>query len=204
MNTDSHSRARCPAGASAGRCGKNARPPRSPCPSVWAHLSFLPRSVRVGAVPPGRPGLRVGWLCGAGFQPAGSGGILPPVPTVEVRRGGTGNTGQGCPVNRQARMPAPQREPDRVPETEMRPLGHRRFHLDGTAGGHWHSRGCWRCCSRSLRAANRKRRPWVSRQAVCPAGPARPARTLSPLVTGSTPPDTAPHQSPRRSPCRPR
>ncbi len=29
-----------------------------------------------------------------------------PFLTADVRRGGTGNTGQGCPVNRQAGMPA--------------------------------------------------------------------------------------------------
>ena len=56
--------------------------------------------------------------------------------TVDVRRGGTGNTGQGCPVNRQARMPAPQREPNRVQETEMRPVrgGASRSRWNGQVG----------------------------------------------------------------------
>ena len=33
---------------------------------------------------------------------------VPPVPPAGVRHCGIGNTGLGCPVNRQARMPAPQ------------------------------------------------------------------------------------------------
>ena len=46
-------------------------------------------------------------FCGSGFQPDGSGGLRAARSPADVRCGGTGNTGQGCPVNRQARMPAP-------------------------------------------------------------------------------------------------
>ena len=49
---------------------------------------------------------------GSGFQPDRSGGI----PAAHFpRRGRTRNTGQGCPVNWQARMPAPQPPPARLP-----------------------------------------------------------------------------------------
>ena len=38
------------------------------------------------------------WKCGADILSAGSGSILPPVPSPRASR----HTGQGCPVNRQA------------------------------------------------------------------------------------------------------
>ena len=99
---------RCPAGA---RSNIPTLPGASPAAADLPPANLRWRPSGTGSAPRssrGRPSVRMPRRCGAGFQPAGSGGILPPVSATGLRCGGTGNTGQGCPVNRQAGMPAPR------------------------------------------------------------------------------------------------